>query len=110
LLVAWRLGLPIFGVSLPSNFLVRYSQSNGEDIFVDPFLSGKLLGRRDCVQYLATAGYYRHDAYIADATPRDMIVRMLRHLVVVYSKQQDGSRTSRLNRFAELLQSRARAR
>jgi regulator of sirC expression with transglutaminase-like and TPR domain len=110
LLVAKRLGMPFFGVGLPSNFLVRYTGSGGDDIFVDPFLSGKLLTWRDCIQYLTSAGYYRHDAYISHSTARDMIVRILRHLMVVYQKQHDNTMSGRLGRFADLLQMRARTR
>ncbi|MCA9727313.1 MAG: hypothetical protein KC729_06485 [Candidatus Eisenbacteria bacterium] len=110
LLVAKRLGLPFYGVGLPSNFLVRYTEPGSEEIFVDPFLGGKLLSWRDCVQYLTSAGYYRHDAYISHSTARDMIVRVLRHLMVVFQKQHDNTMSSRLGRFADLLQQRARAR
>jgi len=110
LLVAKRLGMPFFGVGLPSNFLVRYTGSGEEDIFIDPFLGGKLLTWRDCIQYLTSAGYYRHDAYISHSTARDMIVRVLRHLMVVYQKQHDNTMSGRLGRFADLLQMRARTR
>jgi regulator of sirC expression with transglutaminase-like and TPR domain len=108
LLVTRRLELPFDGVGLPSNFLIRYGQGD-DDLYIDPFLGGKLLGRRDCVQYLTSAGYYYKDAYISSSTARDIIVRTLRHLIVVYSKQQDKSRMSRLTRYAELLQAREKA-
>lgn len=109
LLVAKRLGLPFYGVGLPSSFLVRYGDGD-TDIFIDPFLGGKLLGRRDCVQYLTSAGYYYKDAYISNSSPRDIVIRTLRHLVVAFSKRHDKARMNRLTRFADLLQSRERAR
>lgn len=109
LLVAKRLGLPFFGVGLPSSFLVRYG--DGEtDLFIDPFLDGKLLGKRDCVQYLTSAGYYYRDAYISNSSSRDIVVRTLRHLVVAFSKRHDKMRMNRLTRFADLIQSRESAR
>ena len=109
LLVAKRLELPAFGVGLPSNFLIRYGDSN-TDLFIDPFLEGKLLSRRDCVQYLTSAGYYYKDAYISNSTARDMVLRTIRHLVVVYSRKQDKRLMSRLNRYTEFLHSRERTR
>lgn len=109
LLLAQRLGLPFRGISLPNHFLVRHGEG-ADEIFVDPYLGGKLLTRKDCIQYLTSAGFYYKDAYISEAGPRELVIRTLRHLMVIYSKHQDKARLGRLTHFVEILQARERAR
>jgi regulator of sirC expression with transglutaminase-like and TPR domain len=107
LLVTDRLGLPFKGVGLPGHFLVKY-ESGEPEIYVDPFNGGKLLTRKDCVQYLTGHGYYTKEEYIGTSTPRDMVIRMLRNLILIYSKQQDKGRVRRLTHYVEVLQKKPR--
>ncbi|MBD3301204.1 MAG: hypothetical protein GF346_02000 [Candidatus Eisenbacteria bacterium] len=109
LLLAERLGLPVRGIGLPGHFLVKY-EVPGVEIYIDPYNGGKLLTRRDCVQYLTGAGYYLKEEYIAPSTSRDIVIRMLRNLVLIYSKQQDKGRVRRLTHYVEILQTREKTR
>ncbi len=109
LLLAERLDLPVRGVGLPGHFLVKY-QDEGTEIYIDPYNGGKLLTRKDCVQYLTGAGYYLKEEYIATSTSRDIVIRMLRNLVLNYSKQQDKGRVRRLTHYVEILQTRQKTR
>lgn len=109
LLLAQRLNLPVKGVGLPGHFLVKY-QSGPREIYIDPYNGGKLLTHRDCIQYLTGAGYYLKKEYIAPASNRDIVIRMLRNLVLIYSKQQDKGRVRRLTHYVEILSSRQKTR
>lgn len=109
LLIADRLGLPVKGVGLPGHFLVKY-QGPGTEIYVDPYNGGKLLTRKDCVQYLTGAGYFLKEEYIATSSSRDIAIRMLRNLVLIYSKNQDKARVRRLTHYVEVLQTREKTR
>ncbi len=110
LLVAKRLGLPFHGIGLPNNVLVRYADE-GEEIVVDPYLGGKLLSRKDCLQQMTSSGYYLpRESHIVETTSRDLLIRTLRHLVVMYAKHSDKTRVQRLTRFVEILNTRERAR
>ena len=101
-LVAGRLGLPIYGVGMPNAVLVRYGDEE-TDLFLDPASGGRLLSRRDLAQYLSSAGYYFKDGYISNATPRELLLRTLQHLMVSYFGHEHGTR---LLRYLEHFRSR----
>jgi regulator of sirC expression with transglutaminase-like and TPR domain len=109
ILLGERLGLPIRGVGLPGHFLAKYDTPQME-VFLDPFNRGRLLTKRDCAQILSKAGYYFKEDYIAVASARDILIRMLRNLVISYSKRQEKARIRRLTHYMELLQSREKTR
>ncbi len=109
LLLTERLGLPVRGVGLPGHFLVKYEDGEVE-IYIDPYNGGRLLTRKDCAQYLTGAGYYFKEEYIATSSSRDIVVRMLRNLVLIYSKQQDKLRVRQLTHYVEILQNREKGR
>jgi regulator of sirC expression with transglutaminase-like and TPR domain len=108
LLIAERLDLPLKGVGLPGHFLVRYETGEPE-IYIDAFNGGKLLTRKDCVQFLTGHGYYTKDEYISASPSREIVVRMLRNLILIYSKQQDKARVRRLTHYVEILQRKPRS-
>jgi regulator of sirC expression with transglutaminase-like and TPR domain len=113
ILVGRRLGMPLYGVGLPRNFLVRY-HDHANEIFIDPFNGGRVLSREECVRLLTSEGYYVREAfvgeYLAIASPRDMIIRMLRNLILLYSKRRDGAQVTRLIRYLDILRARPRVR
>ncbi len=109
LLIAERLGLPVKGVGLPGHFLVKY-ESGDSEVYIDPYNGGKLLTRKDCAHYLTGAGYYFKEEYVATSSSRDIVIRMLRNLVLIYSKQQDKARVRRLTHYVEILQTREKTR
>jgi hypothetical protein len=108
LLVARRLGLSLAGVSLPSHILLRLDGGETE-VFVDPARGGAPFGRRECVQtYLRD--YFPRDAYVHAASGRDLVIRGVRGLMLLYARVQDRMRSRRLGRVLEILQARERAR
>jgi regulator of sirC expression with transglutaminase-like and TPR domain len=109
LLIAERLGLPVKGVGLPGHFLVKFEAGESE-IYIDPYNGGKLLTRKDCAHYLTGAGYYFKEEYVATSSSRDIVIRMLRNLVLIYSKLQDKLRVRRLTHYVEILQAREKTR
>jgi len=109
LLVTWRLGLDFRGVGLPNHFLVKWGEGP-EEIYIDPYSGGKTLTRGECIHYLTGAGFFFKDSYINEAGPRELVIRTLRHLIVIYSKYQDRTREKALVRCVEVLQTKERAR
>lgn len=108
LLITERLSLPVNGVGLPGHFLVKYAAGDSE-VYIDPFNNGKLLTRKDCAHYLTGAGYYFKEEYVATSGARDIVIRLLRNLVLIYSKQQDKSRVRQITHYVEILQTREKA-
>ncbi|MFH1143815.1 MAG: transglutaminase family protein [Candidatus Eisenbacteria bacterium] len=106
ILVGRRLGLPLYGVGLPKNFLVKY-QDGTTEIFFDPYNGGRQLSREQCTQILTSEGYYVRASFVSDylsiASARDMVIRLLRHLILTYSRARDRRRVRRLIRYVDIL-------
>jgi len=87
--VAQRLDLPVYGVSFPGHFLVKYVGE--QEIIIDPFF-GTVISTDECAQRLR--GIYGDDArldrgLLRPATAREILVRMLSNLKQVYVQQND---------------------
>ncbi len=113
ILLGRRLGLPLYGVGMPKHFLVKF-QDQDEEFFIDPFNGGRIFDRHECLQMLTSDGYYVRESYAAEYLaiihPRDMIIRLLRNLVLIYSKLKDKARVKRLSYYVEILRMREKAR
>jgi regulator of sirC expression with transglutaminase-like and TPR domain len=102
--VARRLGFPLAGISFPGHFLVRHRSADRE-FYVDPFhrgeilLPGELPGRLASLFGAKTAEELlkRHqnrlpENFVSDASPRDILIRMLTNLREIYLRRRDLER------------------
>ena len=84
-----RLGLTLEGVSFPGHFLVKCPLKEGT-VVLDPFQKGASLGVNDlrerlrAVQGSGAAARPPVAALLAAATPRQIVVRMLRNLQAIH--------------------------
>ena len=90
--VAQRLDLPVYGVSFPGHFLVKYV--GDIEIIIDPFF-GTVISPDECAQRLR--GIYGEEArldrrLLRPARARDILVRMLSNLKQVYIQHSDFER------------------
>ena len=84
LAIGSRLEIPVWGISFPGHFLVRYGGTTGA--IVDPF-SGRELSRADCQTLLRQVVGQRatlKDEYFTSAGPRDILIRMLDNLKQIF--------------------------
>jgi regulator of sirC expression with transglutaminase-like and TPR domain len=92
-----QIGLDVKGISFPGHFLMKLSVQSG-DIILDPF-NGTSLSREELEERLEPyfiQQNYRADiplaTYLQDAHPREILVRMLRNLKVLFSEQLQWQR------------------
>jgi len=102
LLVTQRLGLPVTGVGLPGHFILKYD-SFDSSIYLDAFNQGQILSREECVRFLLNSGYEIKETYFASASHREIILRMMRNLVYIYTQLKDDHRVARLKRLIQIL-------
>jgi len=106
ILVGRRLGLPLYGIGLPKNFLVKY-QDEAVEIFFDPYNGGRELSREQCTHLLTSEGLGVSSSFVSNylsiASPRDMVIRLLRQLILIYSRARDRRRVRRLIRYVDIL-------
>lgn len=87
--VGRRLGLPVYGVSFPGHFLVKYAAET--EILIDPF-HGRVMGADESAERLrgVYGGQVRFDKRLLQAaTPREILVRILSNLKQVYVGKSD---------------------
>ena len=102
--VSRRLGFPLVGVSFPGHFLVRHKSAT-RDFFVDPFHRGEILlpgdlpgrlvslfGAEAAEGILAKHHNRLPDGFLADAAPRDILLRLLTNLREIYLRRRDLER------------------
>ncbi len=89
--LASHIGLRVKGISFPGHFLMKLSVKSG-DIILDPF-NGASLSREDLEErlepYFAKSRSSNEPSlasYLAEATPRSILARMLRNLKALFTE------------------------
>jgi regulator of sirC expression with transglutaminase-like and TPR domain len=88
--VGRRMGVPLWGVSMPGHFLVR--DKVDPDVFVDPFARGRVLDREGCVARFHSVqgpGSVFDDSFLEPVGKRAILVRMLANLETVARIRSD---------------------
>jgi regulator of sirC expression with transglutaminase-like and TPR domain len=95
--LAQQIGLNVKGISFPGHFLMKLSVQSG-DIILDPF-NGASLSREDLEErlesFLEQQDYPAGAAlaaYLQEAPPRGILVRMLRNLKALFQERQQWDR------------------
>lgn len=96
--VAQKLGLPIYGVNLPKNFILAYKDefyellnqesSNYDNIlfYINPFNHGAVLGRKEIDFFLKQQNITPDDSYYQPCNNLEIIQRLLLNLIYSYEK------------------------
>ena len=103
LITGHRLGLPFTGVSTPGHFLVRYDGIQGEPLFIDAYNNGIILRENDIKKFLYTSGLPYYESFIRPATPRMILLRMIRNLIVLFQEKKDTTSQKAFERFQSAL-------
>lgn len=96
-IIAQRLGLPIYGVNLPKNFILAYKDEfiGGETFdkitdnilfYINPYNRGAVLGRKEIDSFLKEQDLEAKRSYYLPCSNPEIIVRMLHNLINAYNK------------------------
>lgn len=104
LLVAKRVGLPLAGVNIPGHFMVKYvgTDHTAAEPFIDPFFAGRMLGRLAAQRFCLRIGVGFREYYLEPATNTAIIERMLRNLVILYSRTEDADKMHQMRSLLHL--------
>lgn len=112
--VAWKLGLPIYGVNLPKNFILAYkdeyrmhdSADESEDIlfYINPYNRGAVLGRREIDYFISQQQIKPHPSFYIPCTNIQIIVRLINNLILSYEKQGNESKMSKLKELLDIIE------
>ncbi len=98
LLVARRLNLPYQPVAMPAHSIVAYSGKKRR-IFIDPFHSGQILTRNDCIEFLNSAGFGFVEEYLAPVSNKRLLTRLIKNLLNCYHRLHNNSRIEELRGY-----------
>lgn len=85
LLVARKLGLPIYGVNLPNLFILTYKTSENT-FYINAFNKGLIFSKRDIINYLDQLKITPIDKFFEPCDDQEIVARSLRNLVVAFEK------------------------
>lgn len=95
--LARQIELDVHGISFPGHFLMKLSVQSGQ-VVLDPF-NGTSLSREELEEriepYILQQEFpddFQLSAYLASASPRDILVRMLRNLKTLFMQQKRWQR------------------
>jgi regulator of sirC expression with transglutaminase-like and TPR domain len=106
LLVAQRLGLPLYGTNLPLHFLLQY-ESDTYFTYIDPFHGGVLLDRFTCEKFLEANGFPLSPKYFTKASTLSIIKRMCRNLIHIYREKSSKEMEEQISEQLSILESRS---
>lgn len=95
--VAYKLGIPIYGVNLPKNFILAYKDkfytllnpgTNHHDIlfYINPFNRGAVLGRKEIDQFLKQQNISMNNIFYTTCSNVEIIQRLILNLIYAYEK------------------------
>lgn len=115
LAIAWKLGLPIYGVNLPKNFILAYMDEyrsndmgyNEEDIlfYINPYNRGAVLGRREIDYFITQQQIKPQPSFYMPCSNRDIIIRLINNLIMSYEKLGYLQKITRLKELLRVMES-----
>lgn len=104
LLVAQKLGLPVYGVNLPNLFVLTY-KSKEITFYINAFNKGLIFSKQDIVNYLEHLKIEPRQEFFEPCNSRDIISRSLRNLVVAFEKLGDIEKSEEVKELLRIAES-----
>lgn len=101
LLVAQKLGLPVYGVNLPNLFVLTY-KSKEITFYINAFNKGLIFSKQDIVNYLEHLKIEQRQEFFEPCSSKDIITRSLRNLVVAFEKLGDVEKSEEVKELLRI--------
>jgi regulator of sirC expression with transglutaminase-like and TPR domain len=93
MVVAQRLGVPVYGVNLPKNFLMAYvddwfNELTSENVlfYINAFNKGAVLGKREIDYFVKQQNMTADDSFYRPCDNTEIIKRLILNLIISYQK------------------------
>lgn len=96
LLVAQKLNLPVYGVNLPSLFILTY-ESKSTQFYINVFNKGLIFSKKDIDSYLKQMNIAPQPMFYEPCSNLEIIKRTLVNLVVSFTKNSDNQKSKEIN-------------
>jgi regulator of sirC expression with transglutaminase-like and TPR domain len=98
MLVAQKLKLPIFGVNLPSLFILTYKNHESQ-FYINAFNKGLIFTKEDIDNYLLQLNLAPIDIFYQPCGNIDIVARVLRNLVLSFDKLGETDRVDEVKKI-----------
>ncbi|MDF9801017.1 regulator of sirC expression with transglutaminase-like and TPR domain [Catalinimonas alkaloidigena] len=102
MLVAQRLKLPVYGVNLPSLFILTY-KSKETQFYINAFNRGLIFSKNDIDNYIAQLKLQPIDIFYQPCSNLDIVRRMFRNLIVSFEKLGDYDKAEEIKILLEII-------
>jgi len=102
LLVAQKLKLPVYGVNLPSLFILTY-KSLDVQFYVNAFNRGLIFSKHDIDNYISQLKLQPNDIFYQPCSNLDITRRMFRNLIVSFEKLRDYDKSEEIKELLALI-------
>lgn len=103
MLVAQKLGLPIYGVNLPNLFVLTYKSSDAS-FYINAFNKGLIFSKKDINNYLDHLKIDPNEIFFEPCNNKDIISRTLRNLIVAFEKLGEAEKVIEVKTLLEILE------
>ena len=103
LLVAKKLGLPIYGVNLPNLFILTY-KSQDITFYINAFNKGLVFSRQDIFNYLEHLKIAPKEEFFEPCAYLDIILRSLRNLANSFEKLGEANKVIEIQELISILE------
>lgn len=101
MLIANKIGLPIYGVNLPNLFVLTYKTPAGVQFYINVFNRGLVFSKNDIDHYIAQLNLKQSDIFYQPCSNLDIIRRMLRNLTLSFEKNGDTERVKEVEQILD---------
>lgn len=102
LLVAKKLGLPVYGVNLPNLFVLTYKSSD-ITFYINAFNKGLIFSRQDIYNYLEHLKIEPREEFFEPCSYLEIILRSLRNLAHSFEKLGEASKVAEIKELIAIL-------
>ncbi len=102
MLLARKLGLSLYGVNLPSLFVLTYKKDNTQ-FYINVFNRGIIFSRTDIDHYIAQLKLKPADTFYEPCTNLEIIQRALRNLILSYEKAGEPDKIREVERILQAI-------
>ncbi len=102
MLVAQKLNLPVYGVNLPSLFILTY-KAKEHQFYINAFNRGLIFAKHDIDNYIQQLKMQPIDMFYQPCSHQDIIRRVLRNLSASFEKLKDFDKANEVDVLLQIL-------
>lgn len=102
MLVAQKLGMPVYGVNMPNLFILIY-KGKEHSFYINAFNRGLIFTKADIDNYIAQLGLEPHESFYTPTSHLEIVKRICRNLIVSYEQLGELEKMQEMQQILDIL-------